>query len=51
MAMPEVVTDSYRLADGVLTVPEAPGFGLDLDEERFARRVQEGGWALEASAT
>jgi len=46
MAMPEVLAAGYRLADGMMTVPHAPGFGLDLDEDRFARRVKEAGWTL-----
>jgi len=48
MTMPEVLSTGYRLADGMMTVPDAPGFGLDLDEERFARRVTEAGWTLAA---
>jgi L-alanine-DL-glutamate epimerase-like enolase superfamily enzyme len=33
MAMPAVRADGYRLRDGKLTVPDAPGFGLELDTQ------------------
>jgi len=32
-----LIYDGYRIADGVCSVPDAPGFGLALDERRFAR--------------
>ena len=47
MAMPAVRADGYRLRDGRLTVPDAPGFGLELDAVRFATAsAGEGGWAI-----
>jgi len=46
MRMPAVRSEGYRLAGGVMSVPDAAGFGLDLDEERFARLVKETGWAV-----
>ena len=46
MTMPAVGSKGYRLADGVMTVPDAPGFGLDLDGDRFARLVKETGWTV-----
>ncbi len=36
----------YGIADGYVTVPRAPGFGLSLDEAHFARAVREGGWEI-----
>jgi len=46
MTMPAVRAAGYRLKGGVMTVPDAPGFGLDLDADRFARLVKESGWTL-----
>ena len=45
----EVVTpgfdgSAYTLADGFVTVPNLPGFGLSLDPVAFAEAVSEGGW-------
>ena len=30
-----LVADGYQVADGTCSVPDAPGFGLALDERRF----------------
>ena len=30
-----LISDGYRIKDGYCTVPDAPGFGLALDEEKF----------------
>ena len=46
MTMPAVRSAGYRLADGVMTVPDTPGLGLDLDADRFAALVKESGWTL-----
>jgi len=47
MAMPAVRSDGYRLRDGRLTVPDTPGFGLELDASRFAAASEgKGGWAI-----
>ena len=47
MAMPAVRSDGYRLRDGKLTVPDTPGFGLELDATRFAAASEgKGGWAI-----
>ena len=34
----------YAIADGSVTVPNAPGFGLSLNEAHFARAIKKGGW-------
>lgn len=39
-------TSEYRVESGALVVPEAPGFGLNLDPERFAAAVAENGFSL-----
>ena len=36
----------YRVEDGVVHVPDAPGFGLELDEPAFTAAVAERGFAL-----
>ena len=35
-----LVADGYKIADGVCAVPDAPGFGLRLDEARFAAEIK-----------
>lgn len=35
-----LIADGYDLADGLATVPDAPGFGLSLDEAVFAKEVR-----------
>ncbi len=35
-----LLADGYSLSDGLATVPEAPGFGLRIHEEKFAARIQ-----------
>jgi L-alanine-DL-glutamate epimerase-like enolase superfamily enzyme len=32
--------DGYSIEDGTATVPDAPGFGLAIDEEVFARECR-----------
>jgi len=32
-----LIADGYQIADGVCSVPDAPGFGLTIDESRFER--------------
>jgi L-alanine-DL-glutamate epimerase-like enolase superfamily enzyme len=39
---------AYVLADGNVTLPATPGFGLGLDESRFARAVEATGFAVAA---
>ena len=35
-----LIADGYALRDGLAQVPDAPGFGLTLDEARFARSIR-----------
>ena len=32
-----LVADGYKIEDGACSVPDAPGFGLTIDEEKFHR--------------
>ncbi|WP_245773097.1 enolase C-terminal domain-like protein [Paenibacillus catalpae] len=38
-------TSAYRVENGLFHVPDKAGFGLDFDEELFARRVLANGWS------
>ena len=40
----------YALKDGAVSVPDAPGFGLSLDQAAFTRAVADGGWRLDFPA-
>lgn len=47
----EVVTpgidgSAYRIENGLVTVPNLPGFGLSLDSETFEQAVANGGWKV-----
>jgi L-alanine-DL-glutamate epimerase-like enolase superfamily enzyme len=35
-----LIADSYAIKDGTAGVPQAPGFGLKLDESKFAARIK-----------
>lgn len=35
LASDVLIYDGYQIADGVCTVPNAPGFGLSIDESKF----------------
>jgi L-alanine-DL-glutamate epimerase-like enolase superfamily enzyme len=35
-----LIADGYTIRDGTATVPEAPGFGLRFDEQRFAAAIK-----------
>ena len=32
-----LISDGYKISEGVCSVPDAPGFGLAIDERRFDR--------------
>ncbi len=35
-----LIADGYAIRDGKATVPDAPGFGLKLDEQKFAATIK-----------
>lgn len=37
---------AYRIKDGFVTIPELPGFGLQLDDAVFSRIRRESGWLV-----
>jgi L-alanine-DL-glutamate epimerase-like enolase superfamily enzyme len=43
VATPGLDATGYSIRDGLVDVPAAPGFGLELDEEPFRRAVEDGG--------
>lgn len=45
-ALCEVDSSAYRLDAGAVTLPDAPGFGLELDRAAFARAVDATGYSL-----
>lgn len=42
-SVPEIDASAYEVADGFVTVPERPGFGLELDEEAWAAALERRG--------
>lgn len=48
--VPALGADSYELSEGKLRLSTLPGFGIELDEERFARAVTEHGFDLALTA-
>lgn len=46
--VPAVAAPGYEVREGRVTIPDRPGFGLELDEAAFARAVATGGFALTA---
>ena len=47
---PGLDTSGYLIDEGWVSVPDAPGFGLELDEARFAAAVAREGFALSSSS-
>lgn len=48
---PGLDASAYVLHDGWVSVPDAPGFGLSLDEKAFAEAVSNGGWVVSLDDT
>ena len=44
--VPGLDASAYRISKGVVHVPDLPGFGLQLDEQAFARAVAEDGFVV-----
>lgn len=43
---PAIDASAYRVEDGHVVIPDAPGFGLALDDAVFRTAVEDGGWEL-----
>ncbi|MEZ4713471.1 MAG: enolase C-terminal domain-like protein [Caldilineaceae bacterium] len=43
---PGIAAPGYAIENGHVTIPDSPGFGLVLDEERFAHAVGNGGFRV-----
>jgi L-alanine-DL-glutamate epimerase-like enolase superfamily enzyme len=43
---PGLDTSAYSIADGLVNVPNLPGFGVRLEEEVFAKAVKENGYVV-----
>jgi L-rhamnonate dehydratase len=37
---------AYHISEGVVHVPDLPGFGLQIDEDAFARAVEDHGFVV-----
>ena len=49
MEMPGVLAEGYHLADSMMSVPDSPGFGLELAEDAFEEALTgDEAWAVEA---
>ena len=44
---PGLDTTAYAVTEGNVVIPNLPGFGLELEDERFARAVEEGGFVVQ----
>ena len=45
-AVPGLDASAYSISEGRVHVPDLPGFGLGLDEDAFARAVENNGFAV-----
>ncbi len=43
---PGIESSAYRVEEGHVVIPDAPGFGLALDDAVFRAAVKDGGWEL-----
>ena len=46
VTLPGLDASGYKLIDGIVQVPNVPGFGLELDESYFSKAVKDAGWSL-----
>ena len=49
LATPGLDTSAYAVNDGYVSLPQAPGFGLNLDEGPFKQAVKENGFVAKSS--
>ncbi len=49
LATPGLDSSAYKVVDGHVHIPEAPGFGLNLDESLFQQAVSANGYVVKAS--
>ncbi len=49
LATPGLDSSAYKVVDGHVHIPEAPGFGLNLDESLFQQAVAANGYVVKAS--
>lgn len=48
--VPEIDASGYTIADGTVSIPDRPGFGLDLDDAGFAAAVERTGFSVTAGS-
>ena len=49
LTTPGLDTSAYAVNDGFVSLPQAPGFGLNLDEGLFQQAVKENGYVVKSS--
>ncbi len=49
LTTPGLDTSAYAVNDGFVSLPQAPGFGLNLDEGLFQQAVEENGFVVKSS--
>jgi L-alanine-DL-glutamate epimerase-like enolase superfamily enzyme len=49
LSTPGLDTSAYAVNDGFVSLPQAPGFGLNLDEGLFQQAVKENGFVVKSS--
>ena len=49
LATPGLDTSAYAVDDGLVSLPDAPGFGLKLDESLFQKAVKENGFVVKST--
>ena len=48
LSTPGLDSSAYTVEEGLVTLPDAPGFGLNLDETLFQQAVQENGFVVKS---
>lgn len=46
VSVPALDSSAYQVVDGKVNLPQAPGFGLQLDNDRFKRAAATEGWVI-----
>ena len=49
LSTPGLDTSAYAVNDGLVSLPDAPGFGLNLDEDLFQQAVKENGFIVKST--
>lgn len=47
MSVEGIDASAYKVKDGMVSIPSAPGFGIQLDDVLYRRKISETGWIAE----